>query len=95
MSTGGFSEGQLGRMHDVMAGYVERGEGPGTVALLAALGATDATANIAFNCFYSAACESDAIGVRLSSGHFRGSWQRVYRQYQQYLRECLGILPTA
>ena len=29
MSSGGFSKARLGRMHDVMAGYVERGEVPG------------------------------------------------------------------
>jgi hypothetical protein len=28
MSTGGLSQARLGRMHDVMAGYVERGEVP-------------------------------------------------------------------
>ncbi len=31
MSTGGLSNAGLGRMHDVMAGYVERGEVPGIV----------------------------------------------------------------
>ena len=34
MSTGGFSAARLGRMRDVMAGYVERGEVPGLVTLL-------------------------------------------------------------
>ena len=29
MSIGGLSEARLGRLHDVMAGYVERGEIPG------------------------------------------------------------------
>jgi hypothetical protein len=31
MSTGGLSKTRLGRMHDVMAGYVERGDVPGIV----------------------------------------------------------------
>ncbi len=34
MSTAGLSKARLGRMHDVMAGYVERGEVPGIVTLL-------------------------------------------------------------
>lgn len=34
MSTGGLSEARLGRMHDVTAGYVERGEVPGLVMLV-------------------------------------------------------------
>src|SRR4051794_6631735 len=34
MGTGGFSETRLDRMHDVMAGYVERGYVPGLVTLL-------------------------------------------------------------
>jgi CubicO group peptidase (beta-lactamase class C family) len=34
MGTGGFSKSRLARMHDVMAGYVERGEVPGLVTLL-------------------------------------------------------------
>jgi len=38
MSTGGFSRARLGRMHDVMAGYVERGEVPGIVTLLSRRG---------------------------------------------------------
>src|SRR5437870_445033 len=37
-STGGFSEARLGRMHDVMAGYVERGEVPGLVTLVSRRG---------------------------------------------------------
>jgi CubicO group peptidase (beta-lactamase class C family) len=35
---GGFSKARLDRMHDVMAGYVERGEVPGIVALVARAG---------------------------------------------------------
>ncbi|MDQ0377338.1 serine hydrolase domain-containing protein [Amycolatopsis thermophila] len=34
MSTGGLSKARLGRLHDVMAGYVERGEVPGVVTLV-------------------------------------------------------------
>jgi CubicO group peptidase (beta-lactamase class C family) len=34
MSTGGLSKARLGRMHDVMAGYVERGDLPGLVTLV-------------------------------------------------------------
>ncbi len=30
MSTGGLSRARLGRMHDIMAGYVERGDVPGS-----------------------------------------------------------------
>src|SRR5258708_3762594 len=38
MSTGGLSTARLGRMHDVMAGYVERGEVPGLVTLVSRRG---------------------------------------------------------
>lgn len=34
MSTGGLSKARLGRMHEVMAGHVERGEVPGLVTLV-------------------------------------------------------------
>src|SRR6267142_2027126 len=34
MNGGGLSEARLGRMHKVMAGYVERGEVPGIVTLI-------------------------------------------------------------
>ena len=34
MSTGGLSKTRLGRMHGVMAGYVEHGEVPGLVTLV-------------------------------------------------------------
>ena len=40
MSTGGLSKMRLGRMHDVMAGYVERGEVPGIVTLISRHGET-------------------------------------------------------
>src|SRR5829696_4905197 len=38
MSTGGFSRARLGRMHDVMAGHVERGDVPGIVTLVSRRG---------------------------------------------------------
>ncbi|HMJ22109.1 MAG TPA: serine hydrolase domain-containing protein, partial [Terriglobales bacterium] len=38
MSPGGFSRARLGRMHDVMAGYVERGVVPGIVTLVSRRG---------------------------------------------------------
>src|SRR5436190_21847503 len=38
MSTGGLSRDRLGRMHDVMAGYIERGELPGLVTLVSRRG---------------------------------------------------------
>jgi CubicO group peptidase (beta-lactamase class C family) len=40
MSTGGLSKARLGRMHQVMAGYVERGELPGLVTLVSRRGET-------------------------------------------------------
>src|SRR5258708_40231298 len=38
MSNGGFSKARLGRMHDIMAGYVARGEVPGMVTLVSRRG---------------------------------------------------------
>src|SRR5438477_506289 len=38
MSTGGLSKVRLGRMHDVMTGFVERGEVPGLVTLVSRRG---------------------------------------------------------
>jgi CubicO group peptidase (beta-lactamase class C family) len=38
MSTGGFSRERLHRMHEVMAGYVERGDVPGIVTLVSRRG---------------------------------------------------------
>jgi CubicO group peptidase (beta-lactamase class C family) len=38
MSVGGLSEARLARMHDVMAGYVDRGEIPGLVSLVSRRG---------------------------------------------------------
>jgi Beta-lactamase len=34
MSTGGLSKARLGRLHDVLAGHVERGDVPGLVTLI-------------------------------------------------------------
>ena len=44
MSNGGLSKVRLGRMHDVMAGYVERGEVPGIVTLVSRRGEVHADA---------------------------------------------------
>jgi CubicO group peptidase (beta-lactamase class C family) len=38
MSSGGLSKARLSRLHDVMAGYVERGESPGIVSLVSRRG---------------------------------------------------------
>ncbi len=38
MSTGGLSRARLGRMHDVMTGYIERGEVPGLITLVSRRG---------------------------------------------------------
>jgi CubicO group peptidase (beta-lactamase class C family) len=38
MSTGVLSKARLGRMHDVMAGYIERGEVPGLITLVSRRG---------------------------------------------------------
>ncbi len=38
MSNGGLGKARLGRMHAVMAGYVERGEIPGIVTLVSRRG---------------------------------------------------------
>jgi CubicO group peptidase (beta-lactamase class C family) len=38
MSTGGLSKTRLGRMHDVMAGHIERGHAPGMVTLVSRRG---------------------------------------------------------
>jgi CubicO group peptidase (beta-lactamase class C family) len=40
MSNGGLSKARLARMHDVMAGYVDRGEVPGVVTLVSRCGET-------------------------------------------------------
>jgi CubicO group peptidase (beta-lactamase class C family) len=53
MGTGGFSKARLGRMHDVMAGYVERGAVPGVVTLVSRRGETHV----------------DAIGMQAVGGH--------------------------
>src|SRR3989449_6062438 len=50
MSAGGLSRARLGRMHDVMAGYVERGDVPGLVTLVSRRGEVhvDAIGTMAF-----------------------------------------------
>jgi CubicO group peptidase (beta-lactamase class C family) len=53
MSTGGLSTARLGRMHDVMAGYVERGDVPGLVTLVSRRGETHV----------------DALGTTAVGGH--------------------------
>ncbi len=57
MSTSGLSRVRLGRMRDVMAGYVDRGEAPGLVALVARRGETHA---------FAIGCPRDTI-FRISS----------------------------
>jgi CubicO group peptidase (beta-lactamase class C family) len=52
MSNGGLSKARLGRMHDVMAGHVERGEVPGVVTLVRRRGET----------------HGDAIGMKVIGG---------------------------
>jgi CubicO group peptidase (beta-lactamase class C family) len=52
MSIGGLSKTRLGRLHDVMAGYVERGEVPGLVTLVSRRGEV----------------HIDAIGVKAAGG---------------------------
>ncbi len=52
MSTGGMSKARLDRLHDVMAGYVERGEVPGLVTLVSRRGEVHV----------------DAIGTKAASG---------------------------
>jgi CubicO group peptidase (beta-lactamase class C family) len=53
MGIGGFSEPRLGRMHEVMTGYVERGEVPGIVTGLSRRGQVHV----------------DAFGVKVLGGH--------------------------
>jgi CubicO group peptidase (beta-lactamase class C family) len=53
MSTGGLSKARLGRMHDVMAGYVEHGDMPGLITLVSRRGEV----------------HLDAIGMRAVEGH--------------------------
>src|SRR5712692_7135660 len=52
MSSGGLSRTRLGRMHDVMAGYVDRGEVPGIVTLVSRRGEV----------------HLDAIGMKAAAG---------------------------
>ncbi|OWK41698.1 serine hydrolase domain-containing protein [Fimbriiglobus ruber] len=52
MSTGGFSKARLDRMHDIMAGHVERGDIPGLVTLVSRRGEVHV----------------DAIGTKVAGG---------------------------
>ncbi len=52
MSTGGLSSTRLASRHDLMAGYVQRGEVPGLVTLASRLSEVDA----------------DAIGTKAAGG---------------------------
>ena len=60
MSTRGFSAARLGRMRDVLAGYVERDEVPGLVTLLARRGEVHAEA-IGATAFGGAPMRRDTI----------------------------------
>src|SRR6266516_2927060 len=66
MSTGGLSRMRLARMHDVMAGYVERGEVPGLVTLVSRRGAVHVDAIGARTIGESAPMRRDTI-FRISS----------------------------
>src|SRR2546422_7474117 len=63
MSTGGLSKSRLGRMHDVMAGHVERGELPGLVTLVSRRGEVHV----------------DAIGMRGVAGSARMGSDTIFR----------------
>ena len=58
MSTGGLSKARLGRMHDVMAGHVERGAVPGLVTLVSRRGEVHV----------------EAIGMKAVGGGYGTSW---------------------
>ncbi|HEX2174181.1 MAG TPA: serine hydrolase domain-containing protein, partial [Dehalococcoidia bacterium] len=66
MSTGGLSITRLARMHDVMAGYVERGQIPGIVTLISRRGETHVEAIGSKSLGSSDAIQRDAI-FRISS----------------------------
>jgi len=66
MSTGGLSKTRLARMHDVMAGYVERGEVPGLVTLVSRRGEAHVDAIGARTIGESAPMRRDTI-FRISS----------------------------
>lgn len=63
MNTGGLSVARLGRMHDVMAGYVERGAVPGIVTLISRLGETHV----------------DAIGMKAVDGNEAMQRNTIFR----------------
>ncbi len=66
MSSGGLSRARLGRLRDVMAGYVERGEVPGLVALVSRRGETHVEALGTMAVGGSEPMQRDTI-VRISS----------------------------
>src|SRR6266852_112473 len=63
MSTGGLSKARLGRLHDVMAGYVERGEVPGIVTLVSRRGEVHV----------------DAIGMKAAGGSYPVRRDTIFR----------------
>src|SRR5205085_1363098 len=63
MSNGGLSKARLGRMHDVLAGYVERGELPGLVTLVSRRGETHV----------------DAIGTQAAGGNTPMQRDTIFR----------------
>ena len=63
MSTGGLSKTRLDRMHDVMAGFVERGDVPGLVTLVSRRGEVHV----------------DAIGMKAIGGHDPMRRETIFR----------------
>jgi CubicO group peptidase (beta-lactamase class C family) len=63
MGTGGLSEARLRRMHNVMAGYVERAEVPGIVTLISRRGEVHV----------------DAIGMKAAGGNDRVRRDTIFR----------------
>jgi hypothetical protein len=66
MSTGGLSKARLGRMHDVMAGHVERGDVPGLVTLVSRRGEAHV----------------DAIGMKAAGGRDPMRRDTIFRIHQ-------------
>lgn len=75
MSTGGLSEARLGRMHDVMAGHVERGEVPGLVTLVSRRQRPDATLGVVFNALISG--RRPQVSVAPVEAHVPRGWQEL------------------
>jgi hypothetical protein len=70
MSTGGLSKARLDRMHDIMAGYVERGEVPGVVTLVSRRGEV----------------QVDAIGMRALGGNSPVRRDTIFRRVRRIRR---------